>query len=556
MLARLPEVFKIWRLNTTFPEESDRSSDYDSTSSVEDADLVQEVVETDYRVFEDTPGEVVIEKKQMRNIFLHDGSDSHASDSSFRALDAKAIAKHRRSASRDGLKLSRGNVVRNSEQYDIRSSSKNPRQYAHRGDTIYGPARRPLMHTYHESGRHLDADRENRFTSRPTLVRKEREYRDGTRDNTYEKDNLAREAGADQDHYRRGSFERVRPFQGHVPMADPHRMRPTFYGDESRTRDVRKAVNNHSTSNLRPDASLLPWIHDDHTTTRHGEELQLTVRPKQLRFGRVWKAAEPKDDTLFHPEIASRRREHRGSLHESDNSEPSERGTGRLVRFESRSNVRGSGRRLTGYKNPERSLSRHKNPGHAAQRLRLEATNSSKGRNAPEVKEDEEDVITRTLKRYTIFNSDNDPDLVTSPEEADSSGLSDHGTFDVTTLEQAKKTLRRLVEKQEKASKDGDLMTESDLKYHAIPDVEAQIQQLTSQKEQGLEDSEDEVEHDGRHGPIPTEDPAYDSDHQTEVSNVQDAPSGSANPRHGDEPIGLEVDYDREQKRPTICPKD
>ena len=156
--------------------------------------------------------------------------------------------------------------------------------------------------------------------------------------------------------------------------------------------------------------------------------------------------------------------------------------------------------------------------------------------------DDEEETISRTLMSYTTFNSDESPGLVASPDEADYSDLSDSGPLNETTLEQARKTLRRLVEKREKALKDGDLMTESDLKFYAIPDVEARIQQLTSQSEQGqpeqgLEDHEDESERDGRqHGPFQPEMLAHDPDRRAEEFDVPDTPLGGADRRHDDEP--------------------
>lgn len=421
-------------------------------------------------------------------------------------LDAKVIAKDKPQASNDGARLSREIVKRNSDYYDVRPSSKNSRQHAHSGDAKYEPAGRSFGHTQHDFERRLRPYKEGSFRSRPTLNRKWHEDRDEATDNTHGNHSLSHER----------SFERLRPSRGHV--------------DES-------GIGN------------IPKESKSHTVTRRAEGLQLPARSRQSRSGRVGTAAESKDEPLFQRGlIASRRRRHQDSLHDSDNSEPSERGAGRLVRFESRSNVRRPMRRLTGYKSSERTLSRHTDPGHDAKGHLPRATTVITGPIILEAQEEEEDVISRELKRYTTFNSD--VDLVASPDEADSSGLSDNDTFDMITLEQARKTLRRLVEKQEKASKDGDLMTESDLKFYAIPDVEARIQQLTSQpeqgqSEQGLQDHEDEGERDGRHGPFQPEIPVHDPDHRTQEFDVPDASSGGENLRHH-ELTGLEVDYDGE----------
>ena len=441
--------------NCKYIEESDNSSDSGDTSSVEDDKVVDSIEETDYKIHEKPSGDVVIEKKQTRYTFSisYDRSDYHASDCSSPALrpalDANVLAKDKPPASNDGARLSRENILRNSEHYHIRSSSKNPRQHAHSGDAKYAPAGRSFVHTQHDFERRLHPYKEDNSTSRPTLIGNWHKDRDETTDNTHGNHNLSHER----------SFERLRPSRGHV--------------DNSGT---------------------IPKENKSHTITRRADGLQLPAPARQFRSGRVGKAAESKDEPLFQTGlIASRRRRHQDSLHDSDNSEPSERGAGRLVRFESRSNVRRPMRRLTGYKSSERTLSRHRDSGHDAQGHLPRVTNDNKGPIILEAQEEEEDVIARELKRYTTFNSD--VDLVASPDEADSSGLSDNDTFDMTTLEQAKKTLRRLVEKQEKASKAGDLMTESDLKFYAIPDVEARIQQLTSQPEhgqpeQGLEDHE------------------------------------------------------------------
>lgn len=252
------------------------------------------------------------------------------------------------------------------------------------------------------------------------------------------------------------------------------------------------------------------------------------------------------EDIIILPGRASHPHKRQESFVSSEDWDSQQGKSQQLVRFKS-SPTKSRAR----YQSPPRRLpSKSKALGLIARGPTRERSPSHPNLYHKKTNDDEEEIISRTLMRYTTFNSDNAPDLVASPDEADSSGLSDNGTLDETTLEQARKMLRRLVEKREKASKDGDLMTESDLEFYAIPDVEARIQQLTSQREQGqpeqgLEDDEDEGERDERHGPFQPEVPAYDPDRQIKESDVPDAPSGGANLRHH-ELTGLEVDYDGE----------
>ena len=292
--------------------------------------------------------------------------------------------------------------------------------------------------------------------------------------------------------------------------------------------------------------------YESHDSTRDADADQVTTRAEQRKSGQF--ASLSKVDKLLQGEevvIVPTRFRYQRSLHDSDSSELSERAARGRVRSGSRSNVGHATRRLTEYKSSARTVSRQKDPKHEPRRHRRATMRRNAGPTFTEAKEDDEDLIARTLKKYSTFNNDSDSELVASSDDGESSDLSDYDTFDMTTLEQAKKTLRRLVEKREKASKDGDLMTESDLKFYVIPDVEARIQQLTSQREQGqpeqgLENHEAGGERDGRQGPFQPEVPAYDPDDQMEESNVPDASSGTGDPRQDSESVQLEVGDDGE----------
>lgn len=101
----------------------------------------------------------------------------------------------------------------------------------------------------------------------------------------------------------------------------------------------------------------------------------------------------------------------------------------------------------------------------------------------------DEEIIATTLRNFTTFNSDADIDLMLSPAQIESSGLSDNDESKCSrTLEQATRKLDDLYAKLDVAIKDQDFITASDLKFYAIPDVKAEVQELKvrrAQKSQG-----------------------------------------------------------------------
>ena len=90
----------------------------------------------------------------------------------------------------------------------------------------------------------------------------------------------------------------------------------------------------------------------------------------------------------------------------------------------------------------------------------------------------DEAIIASTLRSLTTFNGDAHTTLMSSPAQMESSGLSDDEGSNIRSLEQATRKLNDLKAKLEKAVKDNDLITASDLSFYAIPDVSTKVREL------------------------------------------------------------------------------
>lgn len=111
----------------------------------------------------------------------------------------------------------------------------------------------------------------------------------------------------------------------------------------------------------------------------------------------------------------------------------------------------------------------------------------------PGMKAPDDEIIRSTLKRLTSFNGEpsfarelRTPARVMSPTQMTSADpsdqASDSGEDQVATLELAKRRLEELMAKQEKATKEDDLMTASDLQFYVIPDLKFRITELTARE--------------------------------------------------------------------------
>ena len=88
------------------------------------------------------------------------------------------------------------------------------------------------------------------------------------------------------------------------------------------------------------------------------------------------------------------------------------------------------------------------------------------------------EIIASTLRSLTTFNNDADNDLAVSPAQLESSGLSDNDEPTFRTLEQATRKLDELYAKLDEATKMQNFMTASNLKFYAIPDVKAEVEEF------------------------------------------------------------------------------
>ena len=94
----------------------------------------------------------------------------------------------------------------------------------------------------------------------------------------------------------------------------------------------------------------------------------------------------------------------------------------------------------------------------------------------------DDEIITSQLRRFTTFNRDADNDLMLSPAQMESSGQSDNDEPPIRTLEQATRKLDELYAKLDVATKNQDSITASDLRFYAIPNVNAEVQELKVRK--------------------------------------------------------------------------
>lgn len=96
----------------------------------------------------------------------------------------------------------------------------------------------------------------------------------------------------------------------------------------------------------------------------------------------------------------------------------------------------------------------------------------------------DEDIISSTLREFTTFNANSHQDLVSSPTgELDSPFPTDSGTpHYARNLKSAQERLEELREKHDKAIREGDFLSASDLQFYAIPDVKAKVEELKAQE--------------------------------------------------------------------------
>ena len=93
----------------------------------------------------------------------------------------------------------------------------------------------------------------------------------------------------------------------------------------------------------------------------------------------------------------------------------------------------------------------------------------------------DEEVISSALKRFTTFRDETD-NITASPTGIGSPELPLRAEQPTLTLQEAQRKLNVLLEKQERATKEGNLTTAADLQFYAIPDVRAQVEDLRAQE--------------------------------------------------------------------------
>ena len=106
----------------------------------------------------------------------------------------------------------------------------------------------------------------------------------------------------------------------------------------------------------------------------------------------------------------------------------------------------------------------------------------------------DEDIISRTLRRFTTFDENARPDLTMSPDGMDSPTFAINPESRNLSLEKAQRKLDELTAKHAKAIEDGDFFTKSDLQFYAIPEIRAQVEELKIQEARRHKDSNAEAD--------------------------------------------------------------